>query len=162
MRNCASGVRAGARPGMTTRLEAWETLMHLPSITAGYLAVLALLYAVLSAQVVRLRLKTRTAFSDGGSIELRSAIRAHAHFAEYVPITALMIAMLEMSGASALRIHLLMGALLLARLLHPLGMYAKPNTLQFRIGRSGGMAVTTGLLIVCAVQLLTRTLMPAS
>lgn len=131
--------------------------MHLPSITAGYLAVLALLYAALSVQVVRLRLKTRTAFSDGGSNELRSAIRAHAHFAEYVPITALMVAMLEMSGASALRIHLLMGALLLARLLHPLGMYAKPNTLQFRIGRSGGMVFTTGLLIACALQILART-----
>jgi uncharacterized membrane protein YecN with MAPEG domain len=135
--------------------------MHLPSITAGYLAVLALLYAALSVQVVRLRLKTRTAFSDGGSIELRSAIRAHAHFAEYVPIIALMVAMLEMSGASALRVHLLMAALLLARLLHPLGMYAKPNTLQFRIGRSGGMTITTGLLIVCALQILTRAFIPA-
>ena len=136
--------------------------MHLPSITAGYLAVLALLFAALSAQVVRLRLKTRTAFSDGGSIELRSAIRAHAHFAEYVPITVLMIAILEMSGVSALRVHLLMGALLLARLLHPIGMYAKPGTLQFGIGRSAGMTITTGLLIVCALQLLSRALMAAN
>lgn len=136
--------------------------MHLPSITAGYLAVLALLYVALSVQVVRLRLKTRAAFSDGGSVELRSAIRAHAHFAEYVPITALMVAMLEMSGVAALRIHLLMAALLLARLLHPLGMYAKPNTLQFRIGRSGGMTITTGLLIVCALLILSRALMAAN
>jgi uncharacterized protein len=129
--------------------------MHLPSITAGYLAVLALLYAALSIQVVRLRQKNRAAFSDGGSAELRSAIRAHAHFAEYVPITALMVAMLEMSGASALRIHLPMGALLLARL-HPLGMYAAPNTLQFRIGRIGGMTITITLLIVCALMILSR------
>jgi uncharacterized membrane protein YecN with MAPEG domain len=134
--------------------------MHLPSITAGYLAVLALLYVALSVQVVRL--KTRAAFSDGGSVELRSAIRAHAHFAEYVPITALMVAMLEMSGVAALRIHLLMAALLLARLLHPLGMYAKPNTLQFRIGRSGGMTITTGLLIVCALLILSRAFMAAN
>jgi uncharacterized protein len=130
--------------------------MHLPSITAGYLAVLALVYAALSIQVVRLRQKNLAAFSDGGNNELRSAIRAHAHFAEYVPITALMIAMLEMSGAAALRIHLLMGALLLARLLHPLGMYAAPNTRQFRIGRTGGMTLTTGLLIACALMILAR------
>jgi len=130
--------------------------MHVPSITAGYLAVLALLYVVLAGQVVRLRQRNRAAFSDGGSLELRSAIRAHAHFAEYVPITVLMIAMLEMSGASPLRVHVLMGALLVARLLHPLGMYAAPNTRQFRIGRIGGMTITTGLLIVCAVLILTR------
>jgi uncharacterized membrane protein YecN with MAPEG domain len=130
--------------------------MHVPSITAAYLAALALLYAALSIQVVRLRQKNRTAFSDGGSLELRSAIRAHAHFAEYVPITVLMIAMLEMSGASALRIHLLMGALVVARVLHPLGMYAAPNTRQFRVGRIGGMTITTSLLIVCALMILSR------
>ena len=136
--------------------------MHLPSITAGYLAVLALLYAALSMQVVRLRQRHRAAFSDGDSAELRSAIRAHAHFAEYVPITALMVAMLEMSGVSALRVHLLMGALLVARLLHPLGMYAKPNTLSFRIGRIGGMTITITLLTACALLLLSRAFMPAN
>jgi len=130
--------------------------MQLPTITAGYLAVLALLYVVLSGQVVRLRQKNRAAFSDGGSVQLRSAIRAHAHFAEYVPITTLMVAMLEMSGASALLIHVLMGTLVVARLLHPLGMYAAPNSLQFRIGRIGGMTLTSGLLIVCALLILSR------
>lgn len=133
--------------------------MHLPSITAGYLAVLALLYAVLSMQVVRLRRKNLAAFSDGGSTELRSAIRAHAHFAEYVPITALMVAMLEMAGASALRVHVLMAALVMARLLHPLGMHAAPDMPWFRIGRIGGMTITIGLLIVCALMILSRLLL---
>ena len=38
-----------------------------------------------------------------------------------------------------------MGALLVSRLLHPLGMYAAPNTLQFRIGRVGGITITLRL-----------------
>jgi uncharacterized membrane protein YecN with MAPEG domain len=130
--------------------------MHLPTITACYLAVLALLYVVLSLQVIRLRRANRAAFGDSGNFALRSAIRAHAHFAEYVPITALMIAMLEMAGASALRVHLLMGALVVARLLHPLGMYAAPDTLWFRIGRIGGVTITIGLLITCALSTLSR------
>ncbi len=67
-----------------------------------------------------------------------------------------MVAMLEMSGASALRVHLLMGALVVARLLHPLGMYAAPNTLQFRVGRIGGMTITIGLLVTCALLILSR------
>jgi uncharacterized protein len=130
--------------------------MHLPTITACYLAVLALLYVVLSLQVIRLRRANRAAFGDSGNFALRSAIRAHAHFAEYVPITALMIAMLEMAGAPPLRVHLLMGALVVARLLHPLGMYAAPNTLWFRIGRIGGVTITIGLLITCALSTLSR------
>ena len=130
--------------------------MHLPTITACYLAVLALLYVVLSLQVIRLRRMNRAAFGDSGNLALRSAIRAHAHFAEYVPITTLMVAFLEASGASALRVHVLMGALVAARLLHPLGMYAAPDTFRFRIGRIGGVTITIGLLITCALSILSR------
>jgi uncharacterized membrane protein YecN with MAPEG domain len=133
-----------------------EAAMPLPTITACYLAVLALLYVALSLQVIRLRLMNRAAFGDSGNVALRSAIRAHAHFAEYVPITTLMIGFLEASGASALRVHVLMGALVVARLLHPLGMYAAPNTVRFRIGRTGGVTITIALLITCALSILSR------
>ena len=130
--------------------------MQLPSITAIYLAVLALLYAALGIQVARLRRGNRVVFGDGGNMELRSAIRAHAHFAEYVPIIALMVAMLEMSGLSAMRVHLLMGTLLVARLLHPLGMYSKPGTWQFSAGRVGGIVITISVLVAAALSALSR------
>jgi uncharacterized membrane protein YecN with MAPEG domain len=131
-----------------------EVDMHFPSVTEAYLAVLALLYAALGLQVARLRRRHRSAFGDGGNIDLRSAIRAHAHFAEYVPITVLMVALLESSGLGALKVHGLMATLLAARLLHPLGMYAKPGTLQFSVGRVGGMVLTNFVLIDCAVLIL--------
>jgi uncharacterized membrane protein YecN with MAPEG domain len=130
--------------------------MQLPSITAGYLAVLALLYAALAIEVVRLRRRNLASFGDADNAQLRSAIRAHAHFAEYVPIIALMAAMLEISGLPTMAMHGLMGALLIARLLHPLGMYAKSGTLQFRIGRVWGMTITISLMITCAVLILWR------
>ena len=130
--------------------------MQRPSITGGYLAVLALVYAALAINVMRLRRQNLAAFGDAGNPALRSAIRAHAHFAEYVPITVLMVAMLEMSGLAALRVHLLMAALLVARLLHPLGMYAKPMTPQFVVGRIGGMTLTILVMIASAVQILLR------
>jgi uncharacterized protein len=101
--------------------------------------------------VALLRRKNLVLFGDSGNTDLRSAIRAHAHFAEYVPITVLMVAMLEMSGLAALRVHLLM-----ARLLHPLGMYAKPMTPQFVVGRIGGMTLTILVMIASAVQILLR------
>jgi uncharacterized membrane protein YecN with MAPEG domain len=139
---------------MTPLIE--ETHMHLPSITAIYLALLALLYTVLALQVGRLRQRDRAAFGDNGSKQLRSAIRAHANFIEYVPIITLMVAMLEMSGLAAIWVHLLMAALLVSRLLHPLGMYAAPNTLQFRVGRVGGITITLALLLTCALTILSR------
>ena len=130
--------------------------MPFPSITAAYTAVLALLYAALSLQVVHLRRGNQAGFGDGGNADLRSAIRAHAHFAEYVPIIALMTAMLESSGLPAIRVHLLMGTLLVARLLHPFGMSARPETLRFRVCRVGGMTITTFVMIACALLILWR------
>ena len=55
---------------------------------------------------------------------------------------------------AAASVHLLMGAMLLSRFLHPLGMYAAPNQLQFRIG---GITITLVLLLACALTILWRT-----
>ena len=133
-----------------------DVTMQLPSITSAYLGVLALLYAALGMQVSRLRRGNRVLFGDGDNIKLRSAIRAHANFAEYVPIIVLMVALLEMSGLAAVWVHLLMAALLVARLLHPLGMYVGPRTLRFQICRVGGIVVTILVLIGAALLLLSR------
>src|SRR5262249_31443274 len=127
-------------------------------VTGGYLAVLALVYAALAVNVIRLRRQNRVAFGDAGNPALRSAIRAHAHFAEYVPIVTLMVAMLEMSGTATWRVHLLMGARLISRLLHPFGMYAKPGSIAFRIGRVAGVTLTLLVLIASAVAILSRVL----
>jgi uncharacterized membrane protein YecN with MAPEG domain len=130
--------------------------MQTPSITGFYLALLALVYAALALQVVRLRRGNRISLGDGENARLRCAIRVHGNFIEYVPIIALLVAMLEMSGTSVIWVHVLMGALLVARLLHPLGMYSKPGTWQFSAGRVGGIVITIGVLIAAAVFALLR------
>jgi uncharacterized protein len=130
--------------------------MQTPSVTGFYLGLLALIYAALALEVARLRRGNRVLFGDGENVRLRSAIRAHANFVEYVPIIALLVAMLEMSGLSAVRVHVLMGALLVARLLHPLGMYVGPRTLQFQICRVGGILLTLLVMLVSALLLLWR------
>jgi uncharacterized membrane protein YecN with MAPEG domain len=130
--------------------------MQTPSITGFYLGLLALIYAALALDVARLRRGNRVLFGDGENVRLRSAIRAHANFVEYVPIIALLVAMLEMSGSSATRVHVLMGALLVARLLHPLGMYSRPGTWQFSAGRVGGIMITITVLIAAALSVLVR------
>ena len=72
-----------------------------------------------------------------------------------------MVSMLEMSGLPGWRVHLFMGALLVSRLLHPFGMYAKPGTTAFRIGRVAGVTLTMLVLISSAVAILWRALVGA-
>jgi uncharacterized membrane protein YecN with MAPEG domain len=130
--------------------------MQPPVITGFYLSILLLLYIVLALQVSRLRRDNRVTFGDGDNIKLRSAIRAHANFVEYVPIITLMIGLLEMSGMSAARVHLLMGALLLARLIQPIGMYVGPRTWQFQLCRVGGILITLAVMLGAAIAGLQR------
>jgi len=130
--------------------------MHVPSITAFYLAILVLIYAAFALRVARLRQKNLATFGDADNATLRTAIRVHANFIEYVPIITLLVALLEMSGMAATRVHLLMGGLLLARLLHPMGMSARPGTWQFNAGRIGGILLTIAVLVATAISGLVR------
>ena len=100
--------------------------MHVPSITAFYLGILALIYAALALRVAGMRRSNRVLFGDAENTGLRAAIRVHANFIEYVPIITLLVALLEMSGTPAMRVHLLMGGLLLSRLLH-LAIHCRPG-----------------------------------
>src|SRR5262245_7569050 len=109
-----------------------------------------------------MRRGNKIAFGDGENLRLRSAIRAHAHFAEYVPIIVIMNSFLEIGGAPAVRMHALLGTLTVLRVLHPFGMYARPLTLQF-IVRHGGddtdRAGHGGVLVAYLAAL--RSLIPA-
>ena len=130
--------------------------MTMPAITATYLGVLGLLYAFLGLRVARMRRANKIGFGYSDNLYLRSAIRAHAHFAEYVPIIVIMNALLEIGGASSAQMHVLLGTLTVSRLLHPLGMHAKPMTPQFIVGRIVGMILTVLVLVVSALLLLRR------
>ena len=130
--------------------------MHAPSVSGFYLAILALIYAALALRVAGLRRANRTLFGDAENARLRTAIRVHANFIEYVPIIALLVALLEMSGMPETRVHLLMGALLLTRLLHPMGMSARPGTWQFNAGRVAGILLTVAVLVAAAISALIR------
>ena len=79
-------------------------------VTALYAALLALLLFILSIRVIGLRGNPAFAFIAQGRGDdelLQRAIRAHGNFAEYVPLTLLVIFFLESQGAGTFLIHTL-------------------------------------------------------
>ncbi len=98
--------------------------MDFPAVTAGYSAILALIYIALSAWVVQGRGQYRIEHGDGGEARLNRRIRAHANFAEYVPLALIMAAFLEGSGTPPFTIHALLAPLVVSRIMHPIGMVA--------------------------------------
>ena len=119
--------------------------------TILYAALLAALFLVLTFRTIHFRRGLRVALGDGGSNALQRAIRAHANFAEYVPIAILLLALVEATGGSVVLMHALGGALLLGRLLHALGISRVREPLPLRMV---GMVLTTGVIAVSAVCLL--------
>ncbi|WP_421242488.1 MAPEG family protein [Aeromonas enteropelogenes] len=91
-------------------------------ITLLYAGLLGLLFLLLSFWVVKRRAQFKVMIGEGEAPELLAAIRTHGNFAEYVPLTLLLMALCELAGAGALWLHLGGGMLLSGRVLHAIGM----------------------------------------
>jgi uncharacterized membrane protein YecN with MAPEG domain len=128
--------------------------MTYPVLTSGYAAVLALIFMALSAWVVAGRAQFKVNHGDGGNVRLNRRIRAHANFAEYVPLILILVALLEMRATSRFTIHALLLPLLVARVSHPFGMLAPEASLPQFVFRGASVVVTWLVMIVAAVLLL--------
>ncbi|BBT66206.1 hypothetical protein WP8S18E04_15900 [Aeromonas caviae] len=93
--------------------------MHITLIYAG---LLGLLFLLLSFWVVKRRAQFRVMIGEGEAPEMLAAIRAHGNFAEYVPLTLLLMALCELAGAGSLWLHLGGVLLLVGRILHAIGI----------------------------------------
>jgi uncharacterized membrane protein YecN with MAPEG domain len=122
---------------------------------APYAAVLALLFVALSWRTIGLRRRYRVAVGDGGHPELLRAMRVHANFAEYAPLSLGLILMVELQGSPSWLVHALGVALVVGRGSHAWGVSQTAENFRFRIT---GMMLTLGVLSISALELLRRTL----
>lgn len=130
--------------------------MIFPTLTAFYGAILALIFVALSGWVVAGRLTMDTLHGDGGHQALLKRIRSQANFAEYVPFALLLVGAYEVGGGSPGVVRTLLIVLIVARLLHPVGMLAPKNSPQQFACRGGGIITTFVVIGVAAILLLMR------
>ncbi|MDX2144670.1 MAG: MAPEG family protein [Rhodospirillaceae bacterium] len=109
--------------------------MNAPILLPATLATagaLGLIYAVLSIRVIQARLKYRISLGDGGNADMQSRIRSHANLMEYVPLLLVLMALLELSGVSGAVLGYAGAALVIFRVLHPIGIPPRvPNFFRF-------------------------------
>ncbi|MDR4306213.1 MAPEG family protein [Chelatococcus sambhunathii] len=130
--------------------------MTFPALTAFYGALLALIYLALSGWVVAGRLTTDILHGDSGDRRLLKRIRIHGNFAEYVPFALLLVGLYEAGGGGPATVRALLIVLIVARILHPIGMLAPKNSPQQFACRGGGIIATFGVLGLAAILLLLR------
>jgi len=123
-----------------------------PQITAIYAAILGLIMIGLSAYVSAKRAKIGVSIGDGGDLALLERIRRHGNFTEVVPMALLLMALAEMLGAGTGWINAAGIILVVARLLHPVGIMATEVNSLLRFAGSMGTFVAMLIAIVAILR----------
>jgi uncharacterized membrane protein YecN with MAPEG domain len=121
-------------------------------IVPRYASLLGGLFVGLSWSALRLRRKYRVGVGDDDREDLRKALRAHANFAEYAPISILLLYFLEIHGGySAWLIHALCSSLCVGRFVHAYGVRQVKEVYRYRVF---GTALTLSSLSAACILLL--------
>jgi uncharacterized membrane protein YecN with MAPEG domain len=90
----------------------------------------------LGLRISRLRLAEKIFVGDGGDDRLVRRMRAQLNFAEYVPLTLILLALVELATGSSIWLWGVGALIILGRLLHAFGMDG------WGLGRRIGIALT--------------------
>ncbi|MFT4178958.1 MAG: MAPEG family protein [Thermomonas sp.] len=129
----------------------------MPRITLLIASLHVLLFVVLSFRVVLHRRARGIGVGTGGDEAMTRKMRVHGNFSEYVPLALLMLALLELSQLAPAWIWTLGIVLLVARVLHAIGLNGSAG---YSTGRFVGAATTFALLTVMALLGIWRFVLP--
>jgi uncharacterized protein len=128
---------------------------HITMMTA---CILGLIFFILSVLVVKSRVKANVSLGqgdqssvpigqEGEASKLLVAARSHGNFAEYVPLSLIILGYAEAAGGKQMAICILATMLVISRLIHPIGMGRKsPNPFRF-----GGMVLQWLMLAAASI-----------
>jgi uncharacterized protein len=100
-------------------------------VSSIYAGILALLIVWLSLKVIKLRRSKKVILGDGGETDLQYAIRAQGNATEYIPISLILLVLLELSGVNLWLVHLGGVAIIIGRALHAKGLLTQ--SLSYRV-----------------------------
>ncbi len=111
----------------------------MPKITLLFASLHVLLMLILLVRISRHRHGHKIGLGDGGDVTLARKVRVHGNFIEHAPLALLMLGLLELCGLPAMWLWALGSVLLLARVMHAVGL---SRTAGYSVGRFTGTALT--------------------
>ncbi|MFA0567648.1 MAG: MAPEG family protein [Vibrio gallaecicus] len=106
-------------------------------VTALYASLLTVLMIWLAFEVIKQRKLNQIAHADGGIESLQIARSAQSNAMDYIPITVILMGLLEMNGANVWFIHTTGLVFIIGRIIHAKGILGRSLT-----GRKQGMIMT--------------------
>lgn len=126
-----------------------------PVIVPAYAAILVLIFVILSARVIQMRVSAKIGLGTGDNPAMERRVRVHSNFAEYVPLALLLLAFMEMQAQSRYLIHILCIALVVARVMHAVGVTPVNESFPMRVA---SVLTTFAVLVIAALALLAKVL----
>lgn len=109
------------------------------------------MFVALSVRTLLLRRRLKVAIGDGDQPTLARAARVHANFAEYVPLSLILVYFLETQAGASLWIHVLGSALVIGRITHAFGVSQVEENYRYRVT---GMALTFTVILSASIGLI--------
>lgn len=106
-------------------------------ITALYASILASIMIWLAIEVIKQRRSNRVAYADGGVEGLQIARAAQSNAMDYIPITLILMALLEFNGVVIWLLHIIGIVFVIGRVMHAKGLLKEKMS-----GRVNGMKLT--------------------
>lgn len=125
----------------------------MPQITALYAGLCGVMLVALGYHVVLGRNQFKTSLGIGTERQLEQRVRVHANFAENVPMALLLLGLSELTGTTPPLLHAAGATLVVARLLHAVGLGRKYGR---SFGRFWGTAGTWTVIGGLSLHLLWR------
>jgi uncharacterized membrane protein YecN with MAPEG domain len=127
-----------------------------PIIVPTYAAILVLIFVFLSARVIQMRASAKIGIGTGNDPAMERRIRVHGNFSEYVPLALLLLTFMEMLHLSRYLIHVLCIVLIVARIVHAIGVTPVNENFPMRVG---SVLATFAVLVIAALALLIHVLL---
>lgn len=123
-------------------------MLSLP-VTSTVVAIAGLMLVILGLNAGLRRVKTNINLGTDGDAVLLQRVRAHGNFIEYTPIGLILLALVEIGGATSTQLWIIGGFLLVGRALHAIGLI-----FSVLPGRVLGMLMTFGSILYSVWSLL--------
>jgi uncharacterized protein len=138
----------GAPLSFTLGIE--SKMIPLP-VTSLYAGLLGIVMLILAALVSGLRMKLRSSIGITDTPQLFEAVRRHGNFIEWVPFILLLMGIAELNGLTHSHLHTIGVLLVIARILHPIGI--RHDQIPQPIRAIGGTLTFFITLYLCGVVL---------
>jgi hypothetical protein len=123
-------------------------------LTFVFAGLFGIIFAILSLNVIRLRIRDQTPIGADNNPLLAKSVRAHGNLAEYIPFALLLSFFCEAGGVSHNMIFYCLSALFVGRLLHIYSVFASGSRKKILGFRAVGISVTILVILAFSIMLL--------